>query len=453
VILITTPIWISSQQLLRLNNQMLNFIIRKAVNNPRIRRAMTALFQLYRDKQIIMSLDIPEITPIGISKSEILASRINLLVPGISAKAMFGGVSTALDVFLLLAKDFENVRIIVTDEHQPIAGIETTKLKDFVVASMEDELNGKVVVWAGDRYGKSMPVRNKDFFVATAWWTARIGFEIFDEQNKLSSESTRRLFYIIQDYEPNFYAWSSRFALAHSTYSRENDTVAIINSSLLANYLKVRGHSFQLECMFEPKLNMQLRERLEKLENPNKQRLIFVYGRPGVQRNAFELVVQSLRAWASSGKAAENGWTVVSAGEEHEDIQLGGGLTLTSLGKLSLDGYAELLEKSAVGLSLMMSPHPSYPPLELAAFGAGVVTNSFESKNLSSLHPSIHSVTYPDPGKLAEAIAWKCYEFELDNEINWRRRKQFGWPYLDSSTPFEPGDKISSFLRTLSDTI
>jgi hypothetical protein len=392
-----------------------------------------------------MSIDIPEISPINVIQSTIENPRINLLVPGVSAKAMFGGVSTALDIFLSLSKNFHDVRIIVTDEIE--SDVSSQKLAGFSPTALESETSGRIITWAGDRYGKSMPIRKRDLIVSTAWWTAYNAFHILDKQKSIFGNAHQKLIYIIQDYEPNFYAWSSRYALALSTYSRSEETIAVINSSLLADYLYSKGHHFYLTSFFEPQLNKSLAASWLNASIKDKCKLVFVYGRPSVQRNAFELTVQSLRAWASSGEASSNGWQVVSAGEEHDDIDLGGGLILKSVGKLTIDEYAALLGKTAIGLSLMISPHPSYPPLELAAFGAGVITNTFEGKNLSSIHPSIFSVDVPSPSKIAEAIAWKCREFELDREINWRRRNNFSWRYIDEQTGYEIDNDIEAFLK------
>ena len=41
---------------------------------------------------------------------------------------------------------------------------------------------------------------------------------------------------------------------------------------------------------------------------------------------------------------------------------------------------------SAIGISLMVSPHPSYPPLEMAHLGMLVLTNGFGAKDLSTWH-------------------------------------------------------------------
>ena len=59
---------------------------------------------------------------------------------------------------------------------------------------------------------------------------------------------------------------------------------------------------------------------------------------------------------------------------------LGDGLEMVSAGKLSLQAYGALLNQCAIGISLMLSPHPSYPPLEMAHSGILTITNSFAEK-------------------------------------------------------------------------
>ncbi len=82
------------------------------------------------------------------------------------------------------------------------------------------------------------------------------------------------------------------------------------------------------------------------------------------------------------------------------NIQLESGVVIRNLGKLSLDEYDEVKLKTDVALSLMMAPHPSYPPLELALAGAAVVTSSYGpkqdltrySKNILCVSPDLESM-------------------------------------------------------------
>jgi hypothetical protein len=72
------------------------------------------------------------------------------------------------------------------------------------------------------------------------------------------------------------------------------------------------------------------------------------------------------------------------------DILLDTGLTAKNLGKLSLEEYYEFARTVDVALSLMLAPHPSYPPLEFASIGAAVVTTEYIFKtDLSSYSKNI----------------------------------------------------------------
>ena len=50
----------------------------------------------------------------------------------------------------------------------------------------------------------------------------------------------------------------------------------------------------------------------------------------------------------------------------------------------------------------MISPHPSYPPLDMAHLGMLVATNRFGAKDLSTWHQNIHSLASHRP----KALRW-----------------------------------------------
>ena len=58
--------------------------------------------------------------------------------------------------------------------------------------------------------------------------------------------------YFIQDYEPGFYPWSSRYLMADSTYRSELPMIAIFNSKLLYDFFKSNGYKFEQEYYFDP---------------------------------------------------------------------------------------------------------------------------------------------------------------------------------------------------------
>ena len=114
-----------------------------------------------------------------------------------------------------------------------------------------------------------------------------------------------------------------------------------------------------------------------------------------------------LRLAAANGAFASGDWTAGSVGAPLPDLALGGGLVLRNRPWLDLDAWAAELRRSSVLVSLMISPHTSYPPLEMAACGGLVVTNTFASKTagfLAGLSPRIVGVA-PEPEALAAAVA------------------------------------------------
>ena len=106
---------------------------------------------------------------------------------------------------------------------------------------------------------------------------------------------------------------------------------------------------------------------------------------------------------------------------------------LASVGKLSLDAYAELLLSCSAGVSLMASPHPSYPPLEMAHFGLRTITNSYVCKDLLAFHPNITSLRSIAEEPLAEALDNACAQFGTAPEVysNPDYLRESAYPFMD----------------------
>jgi hypothetical protein len=359
----------------------------------------------------IAESDIPEIGPLVPRSDKSMTRRLNLLIPSVSKRHVFGGAQTALLVLDALRAGFDSVRIVSTDDSEADCVEEAYYSLWPVVDLGQEPLGENHIVTAGSRYGKTLAVGCNDYFLATAWWTAHNGFKLIEWQRSTYSLENRRLIYLIQDYEPGFYKWSARYALAAATYSHPETTVALINSHILKEFMDLQGCVFRDTQILEPRLNPELALHRSNIRIFQKERILFVYGRPGVERNALPLIVSGLRIWAGKYPNASK-WQVISAGEAFSAIDLGNGCMLRSVGKLDIEEYASLLERTAVGISLMISPHPSYPPLELASFGARVVTNGFANKDLSTVCSLIRSVRVPDPDSIAGAIADETAKFD-----------------------------------------
>ena len=79
------------------------------------------------------------------------------------------------------------------------------------------------------------------------------------------------------------------------------------------------------------------------------------------------------------------------------------GLPITNLSRTDYEGYPQLLAEIQVALSLMMSPHPSYPPLDWATSGGWAVTNAFGTSR-DGIHPRLLTAD-ADPDALGQMLA------------------------------------------------
>lgn len=356
--------------------------------------------------------DVPEITPIRFRRAGSSRLRVNLLIPSINQEDIYGGIATALKFYERLVDELgADARIIVTDGEPRITEA-AERFDGYRFVSMDETSDAhRQIVSAVSRLGHDLPITKGDWFICTTWWSAYCMQEASGESAGSSVAPSHPLLYFVQDFEPGFYAWSTRYLLAESTYKSNIPTIAIFNSSELRNFFTKEGYSFEREYFFEPFLNGALRKNLAALNGEvGKRRQILVYGRPGVERNAFELVVETLRQWVEFQN--DSGlWEIVSAGEKHAPIYLGKGKYLISVGKLSIDEYAQLLAESYAGISFMVSPHPSYPPLEMAAFGVRVITNSYATKNLSDFGDCVVSLDCAIPSIAARTLKEICDDY------------------------------------------
>ena len=345
--------------------------------------------------------------------------RLNLLIPTLSARRVFGGAKTAMDLFDELGQAFPRLRIV---SFRPISGDSIDTLDGFVVGDAADErAPSRVAVTAPIGSQTTLvAVEPDDVFLATFWTTAELAIRLVRWQAETFGGPARPFAYLIQDFEPGFYPWSAQFELARGTYASDVPTIAVINSSLLADHLAQQGLTFARRFTFEPQIDARLRAVLAEPSIQRRRRIV-VYGRPGTPRNAFPLVVDGLRSWVALG-GATGGWEVTSAGEPHPPVDLGGGVVMDRAGKLPIDDYGRLLRESAVGLSLMVSPHPSYPPLDMAHAGMRVVTNRFGPKELSTWHENITSVGSMTAETIGEALLAATRAFEADPTAGDRAR-------------------------------
>lgn len=375
------------------------------------------LLKRVREKtsETFINTNINEITPFNPRLTTCSDKRLNLLVPSINQEHMFGGIATAIKFFDKIAEsgNFKK-RIILTDAAPNSPDLARFSEYSFLRPE-EDDTSDMQIVPFNDRYNKTIPIGKNDYFLATAWWTAYFVQRLSKWQSQEYNQPIKKLIYFIQDFEPGFYPWSSHYLLAESTYKYEGPQIAVFNTNLLKEFFNKEGYTFEHEYSFEPVLNERLQHYIENEQTSiKKKKQILIYGRPSVPRNAFTLIVEALKIWVwKQSDVCE--WSIISAGEKHPIIDIGNGLKIYSKGKMSIEEYAETLAESSIGISLMVSPHPSYPPLEMASFGMKVITNSFANKDLSKVHTNVCSLDVCTPDRLALEIFRMCNGMDIES--------------------------------------
>ena len=194
--------------------------------------------------------------------------------------------------------------------------------------------------------------------------------------------------YVIQDFEPGFFPWSAQWLMASATYRADDrDDRGLQHVTVAGLFSRVGDRvraRIRLRAAPAPRA-----PRRDGVAGGPRSRTIVVYGRPRTPRNAFPAIVDGLRAWRARTRATplagRFGRPVASRYRPWRRVEL------RSIGKLDLDGLRAAPRGSAIGVSLMVSPHPSYPPLEMAHLGMLVLTNGFGTKDLSRWHDNIRS--------------------------------------------------------------
>jgi GT2 family glycosyltransferase/glycosyltransferase involved in cell wall biosynthesis len=197
--------------------------------------------------------------------------------------------------------------------------------------------------------------------------------------------------YFVQDYEPMFFAAGTQWALAEQTYTLGFQ--GIFNTPGLRDYVKAQ-HGMD-GFAFEPAVDGTLfHARRPERKGPVR---VFFYGRPGNERNGFELGLAALaRLKRELGPAVE----VVTAGAEWHPESYGVRGLVTNLGVLPAERTAALYRECDVGLCFMFTKHPSYLPLEMMASGMTVVTNDNPANHWLLQDGENCLLTAPTPGSV-----------------------------------------------------
>ncbi len=317
--------------------------------------------------------------------------RLNVLDTAWTQSGMTGGPNTVINLALRVARNNVAVRFVSTV--QPSA-VDPAWFHRHATSLVGGALPEVPIVSAEDA-GNPLPVGPGDLFLATHWVTAQQLKAI------LPQLPIRQFFYMLQEFEPGFYPWSSNYALALETYGM--DFWPIINESFLADYLLSQPLGRLSDpvtrsraLVFEPAADKRL-FHLGPANVADRPRRLLFYARPTNPRNMFGLGVMALRQIAVSPAFKE--WEFLSIGSRGSvpELSLGNGHVLRQAPWMDYAGYGDLLRQADLLLCPMLSPHTSYPVLEMAACGGHAVTNVFANKTRAKLEALSANIIAVDP--------------------------------------------------------
>jgi len=333
--------------------------------------------------------------------------RVTVLTDSVSANSLFGGVGTALILAMLLANRAGASLRLVTRTDEPDAR---------VIAELEKahglSLSGPVEVGYVPVDGtRSLSVGPRDLIITTSWWTTRAALD--------STLPRDQMLYLLQEDERMFYSWGDERLLCSETLA-ERDVAVVVNTRRLLEHLS--GPSEPLHATgalsFEPAFPIGPAADRSGEEKRN----FFFYSRPQNARNLFWRGGMALSRAIEKRVLDPAVWDFHFVGRATPELTLPGEITPYVHEGLPWAEYQVLVSRMDAALTLMDTPHPSYPPYDLAAAGAAVLTNTHPGKtDLSDVSANI-LVAEPDLASLVAGLG-RLAELGLDDELRRRNRE------------------------------
>ncbi|NSZ86808.1 hypothetical protein G6L97_21830 [Agrobacterium tumefaciens] len=302
--------------------------------------------------------------------------RINLVTDSIRESSLFGGVGTALLLAVLLAEKSQAPLRIITRLEPP----DSLSLAALLKAN-DIEFSGRVEFQFAPHYGsRELPVCHLDLFISTSWWTTRC---------LLNTVPHDRIVYLLQEDERMFYPMGDDQVACGLTLA-EPVKLVVVNTKLLHASLtdEVSGIPGLLDrsVFFEPAFSARQRNWSGA---PDKRQLFF-YARPNNLRNLYLTGLRLIEDAVSEGILNPEEWKVHLVGHDLPKLEFSSNLEVEYHKPMHWEQYLEFLRGMDAGISLMHTPHPSYPPLDLASMGIPVLTNAaFSKRHLSNYSNNI----------------------------------------------------------------
>jgi hypothetical protein len=387
-----------------------------------------------------------KIDPLDLEVDGAEPERVNVLVPGVDLGGLFGGYIGIFNLARRLSTPQRPARIVCfewgakslpADWQQMIEGYSGLR-------GLFDEVE---FAFPPDRR-RRLRVSPNDRFVATTWWSAH-----------LAEDAGRRLgrdefLYVIQDYEPLFYPWGTWHALAEQSYGFSHS--ALFSTEFLRDFFRDRrlgvygnGRGDSVAAAFRNAITPIEPPSIAELAAGRRRRLLFYTRLEDYSpRNLFELGTLALTDLVADG-TIDSSWDLYGIGTVGgaTKFRLGRGVDLEILPRQPEDRYADLLRKHDVGLSLMLSPHPSLVPLEMASAGMLVVTNSYANKTPDAMSHISENLITVEPTRAGIARGITTAIREADDLERRARGAHINWnTSWDDALPDELVQRLHGFL-------
>jgi GT2 family glycosyltransferase/glycosyltransferase involved in cell wall biosynthesis len=257
----------------------------------------------------------------------------------------FGGINTALRIADHLRREqgVRNRFVILGPERE-------AHTRAAIAAAFEGLADSELHFYNGQPE-QIAAIPPADAAIATLWLTA---------VHVAQAPTAGRRFYLVQDYEPGFYPASTMFALAEETYRL--GLYGICNTA--AMHRMYRDEYGGTGIAFAPAVDRDVFHP-EPRRSTDGVVTIFAYARDHF-RNCWELVYPALSEIKSRHGDKVR---IVAAGARY----LPPSADFIDLGLRDVRETGRVYRSVDIGVTMQISRHPSYLPLELMASGAAVV--------------------------------------------------------------------------------
>jgi beta-1,2-rhamnosyltransferase WsaF-like protein len=320
-------------------------------------------------------------------------ARVSIVTDSINKGSLYGGVGTAIILAALVAQaSGARLRIVTRTEQAQPAGLAT--VLDTYGITLTHDVEFAYAPFYDSNY--EIDFFEEELFITTSWWTTKA---------TMASVRSESIVYLLQEDERMFYPHGDEH-LRCSRVLANADIRFVINTRLLYEHLVGSGLSniAARGIWFEPVFP---REVFHPRERPDgAKRTLMFYARPNNVRNLFFFGIEILETAIARGIIDLQHWDLVLVGKDIPKVRFDDGRYSPKVHEnLSWTEYAALAGEADLALCLMYSPHPSYPPFDLAASGAVVVTNRFGNKQDLSGYSRNIICGDPDLESMLDAMA------------------------------------------------